>query len=329
MAKKSNPKSQTKELNRARLEFLMRNPEKLRELKKLFTQNEKDRKKWVACIAELSGDNPKIKEAWDFLSQNLGYAFNKDFEETLMRITTLPAAKAGGWHFVNFAMANANRVMVHGGKEVFEMTKDELNEKFLDYLCQNAREIFTELTGGQPVKYLFVALDLSRTKEVILAEVDELITQHKKEVALNSEDIPQKRNKWLPLVNELQEVWDLYEGAGQQPWQKTFRKISDKVGRPLSTVKDQWRQAYKQIYDVQYDKDSKYTTEEKRRNADQLCSKCPHRAKGSPLPRCYNKSDWIPCQDYLKIAGKERSVKWTAYKDNILYHNNSEENSND
>jgi len=54
--------------------------------------------------------------------------------------------------------------------------------------------------------------------------------------------------------------------------------------------------------------------EEKRAEADLLCAHCPHDAK------CYKASgDWIPCQDYLKIAGKEKIVKNVEFHDEYFY----------
>ncbi|MFH0812221.1 MAG: hypothetical protein V2A69_05220 [Pseudomonadota bacterium] len=311
MAKKINPKEQTAELNRARLEFLKRNAEKLQELRKVFSRNEKKRDIFTTHLASYSGNNQKIKEAWDFLLQEC--LFDKDYKEILTEIETLPAANTG-WHFMRFVMDHGYQAMAHGGEDVFFLTKDALNAKFLDYLCRNAREIFSELTNGQPSKYLLVGIDLSRTKEVIRDEVAELVKQHQDKTGLGLEDIPQKRFKWLPIVDDLLEVWDLYDQAGQQPWQKTFPRISRKVKRPLSTVKSQWYQAYEKINGKPYDPKSKYTTEEKRRDADQLCSECPHGAV------CYKKSgEWIPCQEYFKIAGREKSLKTIEYMDNIRY----------
>jgi hypothetical protein len=312
MSKKVNPKEQTTELNRARLEFIKRSPEKLQELRKAFSQNEKKRDIFTTHLASYSGNNQKIKEAWNFFLQES--LFDKDYKEILTEIQTLPAANTD-WHFMNFAMDHGYQVMAHGGESIFQMTKDALNEKYLDYLCRNARKIFSELTNGQPSKYLLVGIDLSRTKEVIRDEVAELVKQHQDKIGLGLEDIPQKRFKWLPIVDDLLEVWDLYHQAGKQPWQKTFRQISQKVKRPLSTVKSQWCQAYEKINGKPYDPESKYTTEEKRRDADQLCSECPHDAV------CYKKKngEWIPCPEYLKIAGREKSLKMIKYMDNIRY----------
>jgi hypothetical protein len=129
----------------------------------------------------------------------------------------------------------------------------------------------------------------------------------------------EKRLKWLSIYKEVLEVWDLYEHAGQQPWKRSFQQISKKVGRPLSTVKDQWNKAYEKIYGKIYKPETKYTTEEKRGDADKLCASCPYGAK------CYRRGDWYPCRDYLAIAGKEKNVKFTEYKDSFLYDKHSED----
>jgi len=311
MSKKINPKEQTAELNRARLEFLKRNPKEYRKVEKLFNQNGKKRNKFATALASYSGNNQKIKKAWDFFLQEC--LFDEDFKKKLTKIKTLPAANTG-WHFSRFVMDYQYQIMARGGEDVGCLTKDSLNAKFLDYLCRNAREIFSELTNGQPSKYLLVGIDLSRTKEVIREEVAELVKQHQDKTGLGLEDIPQKRFKWLPIVDDLLEVWDLHDRAGQQPWQKTFKRISEKVKRPVSTVKSQWHQAYEKIKGKPYDPNSKYTTEKKRRKADELCSKCPHGAL------CYKKSgEWIPCQEYLQIAGREKSLKTIEYMDKTRY----------
>jgi len=314
MSKKVNPKEQTGELNRASLEFLKRNAGKLEELSKAFSRNEKKRDIFSTSLASYSGNNQKIKKAWDFFLQEC--LFDKDYKAALTEIETLPAANTG-WHFMNFAMDHGYQVMAHGGESIFQMTKDALNEAYLDYLCRNAREIFTELTNGQPSKYLLVGIDLSRTKEVIRDEVAELVRQHQDKGGLGLENIQPKRFKWLPIVNDLLEVWDLYNQAGQQPWQKTFPRISKKVGRPLSTVKDQWRQAYAKIYGKSYDPESKYATEEKRQAAAVVCQNCPHLTPEGA--KCQRGGEFYPCAEYLKIAGKEKSLNTIDYMDDILY----------
>ena len=218
----------------------------------------------------------------------------------------------------------------------------------------------TELILSNPNHRRIVVINLERTKEAIMAELEEIVTKALMEYQeilkkppytveniiatvsdsfaknvpwFHEENNPnsihfivtdklrddeakkQERLKWLSIWRDLLEVWDLYEKAGQQPWLKTFRHISRKVGRPLSTVKDQWRQAYEKIYGKKYIPEIKYATEEKRSDADALCVSCPHGAK------CYRGGDWFPCRDYQVIAGKEMSVKSVVYDDEINYNN--------
>ena len=94
--------------------------------------------------------------------------------------------------------------------------------------------------------------------------------------------------------------------------------VQDSGNRPLSTIKDQWRAAYEKIYRIPYNPESKYTSEEKKADADQLCVNCPYiTPKGVP---CYKGGEQYPCTKYLKISGKEKSIKLTEYRDNIRYN---------
>jgi len=111
-----------------------------------------------------------------------------------------------------------------------------------------------------------MGIDLSRSKEVILAEVGRLIDQHKKIEKTVLGKIRQRRLKWLPKTPELLEVWDLWEEAGKTPAIQTFKYISKKVGRPLSTIKSQWYLCFlKKIHGKKYDGKERYATEEKRK----------------------------------------------------------------
>ncbi len=129
----------------------------------------------------------------------------------------------------------------------------------------------TLLHGNKPNDTLIVGVDLTRPKDSILAEISSLLDMQKKHTG--------KREKWLPIVPELLQVWDLYEAAGKTPAIQSFRNISRKLGRPISTVKDQWYAAYEKIYRKPYKPESKAATEEKRADADALCAKCPYGAR--------------------------------------------------
>ena len=166
-------------------------------------------------------------------------------------------------------------------------------------------------------------IDLSRSRGELLNDFKRFLDRV--DYFRNTEDCPKdwKENyqEWKPNKSRFRteawkahEVWDLWEEAGKTPAIQTFKYISKKVGRPLSTVKSQWYQAHEKIKGRPYDPKAKYSTEKKRRDADQLCSKCPHGAI------CYKKSgEWIPCQEYLKIAGLEKGIKTVEYMDDIFY----------
>jgi len=311
MKKKILPKDQTKELNKSKFEFIKRNEKEFKELEELFKENEKARNEFITHLATINGNfSQELQENWDFLLQEI--IFDKKLKDKIDEIKTSPAAN-GSSPFLNFAMENAHRVMAYGGKSISQMSKNELNEKCLDYFCQNARPIFSELTNNKPSKHLLVGIDLTRNKETILAEIAELVTLHQLRTGIKENK--KERLKWLPIIDEIIEVWDLYQQAGKQPARVTFKDTARITGRPLSTVKDQWRKAYEMIYGIPYEPESKYATEEKRADATQLCAKCPHDAK------CYKGADWKPCSDYLKITGNEKNVTLTELHDNILYDN--------
>ncbi len=313
MKKTIQPKDQTKELTRVKLEFLKRNPEEWQKLEDLFQKNEKKRGEFLDNLSAISTIfDGKSRDAWDFLLS--GRFFDEEFMNKIKEIEIPPAANAV-YRFDQFGIDLAAHVMVHGGDDIFHMSEDVRNEKYLDYLCLHAREIFKELTNGEPSNYLLIGIDLRRNKDVILEEVKNLpMLSNLDQIKTITSGIPKRRLKWLSSADELLEVWDLYLEAGKQPSMKTFKKIARRVKRPLSTVRDQWREAYVRIYGKPYDPESKYTTEEKRGNADQLCAQCPHGAA------CYKRNgEWIPCRDYLNIAGKEKNIKTTEYRDEFLY----------
>lgn len=196
------------------------------------------------------------------------------------------------------------------------------NAYLLEEMIRYARLIFSSLTDNEPDKTLLIGVDLGRTKAAIMAEIEKIVNENLS--CYRGKNYIQSRDKWLPLLDEILEVWDLYSAAGQQPVKTTFRQISKKVGRPLSTVRDQWLIAYEKIFDEQYKAEEKYSTEEKRASADEFCAKCPHIAAGK-TPKCYRNSDFIPCAEYLRLAGKERTVKNVEFIENIDYESKKKE----
>ncbi len=290
MSKRIKPKEQTDKLNEARFEFLKRNPKKLDELKKLYIQNEEKRRRVVLNAA---GDNPKLQAAWDFF---LADTFtDAEFKDRITEIETGPAANVGP-HVSRFIMAREYDIMLHGGKGVNDMTEKEFNEAYLEYLCKHAREIFAELTNGQPVWHMLLGVDMSRTKEAILAEVAELITQRQNRAGLGLEDIRQERLKWLSIVDELLAVWDVWAAYEQK---QCFHLIARKMKKPESTIKARWRLAYRLIHGEEF------TKEKATDDAIQLCAKCAEQKK------CYKIKDgemeFHPCAAYVKWAGRDYS----------------------
>jgi hypothetical protein len=161
-------------------------------------------------------------------------------------------------------------------------------------------------------KFIQLRINLTLPKEVIMAEVGALVSQYQKKYKLGT-------NKRIVTksINEVFQVWDLYERAGRQSTRVTFRDIARITGRPLSTIKDQWRTAHKKIMGAKYEPKSNYTDENKLKAADSLCGKCPHIKKGK-VP-CYKGTEFYPCYDYLKIAGKQEIISSIEYDDKIEY----------
>ncbi len=307
MKRKVPPRNQTEELNRARLEFLTRNPEEFKKVTELLERDLKYREELATRLATV-GDkpNPKLKESWDFLLAHIDGPFDAEFAAHMS-----PQAVNAVWRWLDYSMeVQGEAIPAEPGKPDV-LSYEELKPKVMDCYARDARQIFTELTNDRPGVHLLLGVDLTRNKGVIFAEVERLVTEYQRKMGVN--ELPEKRLKWLASVDELVEVLDLYAKAGQQPSKTTFRQIARKVKRPLSTVRDQWHAAHRWIYGTPYDPETKYATEDKRRKADELCAKCPHGAK------CYRGADWFPCADYLRLSGKERKRTAVPYIDEVGY----------
>jgi len=354
--KKIHPKEQTKEIRKARYEFMMRNP------KQKSSQEE------IINLIRSTGQKISLKEG---LPENLVEKQIQVLTDLLKEDRSIWAAFDGQPELIHSLVEVYNRIneeeKTHPGYiHSLEDSNGQMEQMWMweGEIENDAERILKELLFPLPYQKRIIIINLERTKEAIMAEVEKIVTDALKEyqevwskVPLVIEDalsfvIPsnlsklgfsdekvdkiltnrlkpyqsnnekdinfasyrkKERLKWLPIYKELLEVWDLYSEAGQQPWQKTFPQISRKVGRPLSTVKDQWYMAYEKIYGEKYKPETKYSTEEKRGDADKLCASCPHGAK------CYRGNDWHPCRDYLAIAGKEKNLEVEEYKDNIDY----------
>jgi hypothetical protein len=276
MKKKLKPDDQTKEIGRAKWEFLKRNPEDYKEI-------EKD-------ISDL------VK---------LGFNIDEVMPESMQR----PAASDATLMFLESWLK-----ILHKNPAIILESYEEKNKVYREQILKDATEILNRILYLNPSECLLVVCDLTRSKQAIMAEVetivDKQLSQYKKEKRKVEDS--NRRLKWLSNIDELLEVWDLYQREGKKPGVMSFKRISKKVGRPLSTVKSQWLLAHIKIKGKAYDPGTKYANEETRARAAKLCAKCPYNAK------CYRKGDWFACADYLKIAGKEKpEPKHLEFKDEI------------
>jgi len=299
MAKKRiPPDQQTEELGRAAFEFLKRNPEKFEAYKK-----------------QIENIRPKTFPNLESMPEELKIRIQKLLLSNEYEYLQRPAAD-GIYYWWDFWRKNLDKFCT--------MTFEEENARMLEMMIRDAQSIFSLLTYREPSNTLLIGVDLRRTKAAIMAEIEKIVDEN--QFCYRGRDYTQTREKWLPLLDELLQVWDLYSAAGRQPVKTTFRQIAKKVGRPLSTVRDQWLIVYGKIFDEQYKLEEKYSTEEKRASADELCAKCPHATAGK-TPKCYRSGDFIPCAEYLRLAGKERMVKSVEFGENIDYESKKKDPS--
>jgi len=257
MKKKINPKNQTEELNYARFQFLLRNKEEFEKLRALAGKD-KELEEYVKKIEIPNAVNP----VWRWLD----YCMKVEYE----RLATVPAVPG---------ISN-------------NLSYEELKTKIIDMHIRDAREIFAELMNGRPAVHLLMGIDLTRNKGVILEEVEKLIEEYQTKLGVH--ELPEKRFKWLPNVDELLGIWDAWAGYGQR---RCMSLIAKKMNLPESTVKARWRMAYRLI------NGHKYSKEVAAVSSDELCAKCRDQGK------CYrtNKKgsmDFFPCSEYLKLTGK-------------------------
>jgi hypothetical protein len=277
MKKKLRPDEQTKEIGRAKWEFLKRNPEEYKEIEK--------------NISELL---------------NLGFDID---EEVMIECMQRPAASDATLMFLESWLK-----ILHKNLAIILESYEEKNKVYREQILKDATEILNRILYLNPSECLLLVCDLTRSKKAIMGEVEAIVDkqlgQYKKEKEKVQSSI--KRLKWLSNTDELLEVWDLYERAGQMPGVMSFKRIAKKVKRPVSTVKSQWRLAYEKIYGKAYDPGTKYANEETRALADAFCAKCPYNGK------CYRNGDCYPCAEYMKIAGKEKpEPKHLEFRDEI------------
>jgi hypothetical protein len=295
MKKKIHPKDQTRELSRAKLEFLKRNADEFKELKRLFEENEKKRDELIASLASISGElDPKLKESWDFLFDYSGTAFDGEFSEHLQRVR-IPNAANAVWRWIDYSMELAHERMFTGQGAT---TYDDLKKAVLEKHTRDARGIFTELTDGRPAVHLLMGIDLTRSKDVIMAEVERLVTEHQTKMGKNER--PKGRLRWLSIVDEILAVWD---AANSYERVRDFRAVARKLNMEYSTVQKRWNLAYKLIYGREYSADE--AKETMRDSAFDLCAHCPpEKAK-----HCYveidGRMEFRPCEEFKKLYGTD------------------------
>ena len=145
-----------------------------------------------------------------------------------------------------------------------------------------------ECMNFDPGNTLLLGIDLTRSKEAIMAEFEEILNKHKIKV--------ENRLKWLSKINEILQVWDIWESYGKR---HCWYLIARRLNIPRSTVKARWRLAYKLIHGEEYSQS---------KAADQslnLCAGC------RDYKSCYKivkkRMEFTPCSAYLKLVGREYS----------------------
>jgi len=297
--KKVKPADQTQELRRAKLEFLKRN-----------------RQAYKAFVAAYK----RLLDGFEGV----------DTEELLAESLQRPAAANASLQFMAAWIKGTHNMDGHP----LLLPTEEKAALYREQILTDARGILERILAPfeSAADCLLVSCDLTRPKEVILAEAEKVIdnewqtyrraTGHEwvetEAGGWEKETLPQSRLKWIGITDELLQVWDEYQRAGKQSALKTFEQIAGKIGRPVSTIKDQWRLAYEKIYGEPYTPDLKFSSEEKRREADSLCASCMD-------AKCYRRGgdddgiSWFPCNKYIELAGKERKLKTVEYNEKILY----------
>jgi hypothetical protein len=298
MKKKITPAEQTKKLRKARWEFLKRNAK----AKEDFENQEiiKSFREWFEKHPDIFNNGINSEEDIQFYKK-LGISPRAvDSCDELLECTMQRPAAEAVYHFFDF---------INKHPRWAAMPDDEINGKWLNFLIKKAKETFHRLTYMKPIETLLLGVDMTRSKDVIMAEVERLVDKHQK--FYEGQKPVKTRLKWLPLADELIQIWDLYQAEGKTPGTVTFKIISKKLKLPVSTIKSRWYTVYEKIYGIPYDPEIKISTEEKKAKADELCIQCPYGAK------CYRSGDWFPCAEYMKIAGKEKINNDLEFKDEI------------
>ena len=256
-------KGQTEELSVALWELLKRNPEAKKEYEEGIQSFRKNYADWGDVF---------LDECDDFL------------KNTMQR-----PAVTKYYHFAHFTFKHP---------EFFtKMSDDEINKKWMQMLIENSKLIFERLIMGEPVKTLFVGIDLTRSKEAILAELETIISETQ-DFYWGEELRP--RQSWLKKIKDYLAVWDMWIERGE-PARQAFPEMAKELKIPESTVRARWDRAYELIYKKTYENDPLKRREDKIEKAlKELCGVCTN-------PTCYKDGDFIGCPEYIRIVGKSAS----------------------
>lgn len=256
--------NQTEKLRSALYEFLKRNPEERR----VFEEHDPSFRKWYLSCGHSEAE----------------------YEEIFKACMARPAA------FVDLYINSIAWVETLGKiKKGIYPDRDELNSLWMTQILKEAKLIVRSLVRDEPDKTLLVSIDLTRSKDTIMAELKTCIDKAKANY-LGKEPI--SRLKWLKKTKDILAVWDLWEKYGQK---RCFRLISKDLNVRESTVKSRWRLAYKLIYHQEYD--PVIARKQGKEKAYALCASCKDEKK------CYKEikgtMSFYPCPKYLKLAGMD------------------------
>jgi hypothetical protein len=329
--KKVKPENQTDELGRAKWEFLKRNRKELKKVREFWKEDQEWYEKRREEEQKALKKYPEMREAFKKLNHSPMPEWDEVAKESMQR----PAAFNAGLTLYMAWFETARE------KNIILCNADEKQKLWRERLSNDAKKILSDITAQYPVldECGLITIDLTRSKKTIMAEVSKIVDEELKLYRLNtgSEWVQDEngkwsrhfidnatRLKWLSITDELLEVWDLYQRAGKQSALKSFAQIARKLRRPTSTVRQQWLLAYEKIYGTPYTPDVHFTSEQARREADELCANCPYNFK------CYRKEKagdllWFPCQEYLEIAGKERKLRAIEFKEELFYEDQDDD----
>jgi len=235
MAKKINPKDQTRELNRARFEFLKRNKEKFEEFLKYFFKDDLENGtiKPSTDMAKVLQDYCESKkypleEFEEILQDSLGRPAVMSFFDASMEAVYRAFKRC--CQILKISPERKEQLVWEGWKAISSL--EHFDAFFLEELLKDSEKIIKALMSDMPSKLFLVSIDPTRPVDSILAEVKELVKTEKRE-------LPNSRLSWLPIADNILAVWDLWDEAGQ-PARQAFKNIAKKLNVPESTVKARW-----------------------------------------------------------------------------------------